>query len=112
MRIAVTSQDLETVTPHAGATHRFLVYQADGDGGFDEVGPLDLDEALAMKNVEDPMPHPLDAVDVLIVGSCGKGIVRRLALRGVATVPATSEDPETAVRDFLAGKSRIITAGH
>ena len=32
MKIAVTSQNFRTITPHAGTTRRFLVYEA-AEGG-------------------------------------------------------------------------------
>ncbi len=98
MKIAVASQNFRTVTPHAGRTRRFLVYAAGSDGVIAEVQRLDLPKELAMHDFHGQGAHPLDAMDLLIVGSCGEGFVRRLSERGVRVVTTDETDPITAVR--------------
>lgn len=106
MRIAVTSQNFRTLTPHAGRMRRFLVYQAEPPGEPVEIDRLDLPKNMAMHEFHRDGPHPLDTVDVVIAGSCGAGFVRRMAKRGIRAVTSNKTDPLEAVRDFLAHPDR------
>jgi predicted Fe-Mo cluster-binding NifX family protein len=103
MKIAVTSQNYRTVTPHAGRTRRFLVYTIDESGKPVEADRLDLPKTLSMHEFHGEGPHPLDAVDVMVSGSFGKGFVRRMARRGVTAVTTEKTDPVGAVNEYLAG---------
>lgn len=102
MKIAVTSQNFRTVTPHAGRTRRFLVYRAEPAGEPGEIDRLDLPKELAMHEFHQDGPHPLNTVDVIIAGSFGDGFARRMARRGIRAVTTEKADPKEAVRDFLA----------
>lgn len=104
MRFAIASQNRRTVTGHAGMTRRFLLLEADAPGDEPrEVGRLDLPREQAFHNFHGDGPHPVDGVDVMIVGSCGAGFEQRLARRGIRVVQTSEPDPAQAVRDFLAG---------
>ena len=107
MKIAVTSQNFRTVTPHAGRTRRFLVYQAEPAGEPVEIDRLDLPKDMAMHEFHQDGPHPLDTVDVIIAGSFGDGFARRMAKRGITAVNSDKTDPKEAVRDFLAHADRL-----
>jgi len=106
MKIAVTSQNFRTVTPHAGRTRRFLVYQAEPAGEPVEIDRLDLPKDMAMHEFHQDGPHPLDTVDVVIAGSFGDGFARRMAKRGIRATTTDKVDPKEAVRDFLADPDR------
>ena len=106
MKIAVASQNFRTVTPHAGRTRRFLVYEAEPRMTPVEVGRLDLPKEFAMHEWLDDRPHPLDEADVVIAGSCGPGFARRMAARGIIAVATSETDPIRAVSDYLAGLTR------
>ena len=110
MKIAVASQNFRTVTPHAGRTHRFLVYEAGADGSIAEVERLDLPKELAMHDFHADNSHPLDAMDVLIVGSCGEGFIRRLEERGVRVLTTEETDPVAAIRAALGAPLETATA--
>jgi predicted Fe-Mo cluster-binding NifX family protein len=102
MKIAVTSQNYRTITPHAGRTRRFLVYEpADGAEPV-EVDRLDLPKALSMHEFHGKGPHPLDAVDVIIAGSFGEGFAARMKRRGIIAVATDLSDPVEAVKEYLA----------
>lgn len=103
MRIAVASQNFRTITPHAGVTRRFLVYEAVPGQPLREAARLDLPRQLAMREVARTAPHPLDAVDVVLVGSAGPGFLRRMEERGIAAVVTSETDPLGAVAHYLAG---------
>ncbi|MFZ1414442.1 MAG: NifB/NifX family molybdenum-iron cluster-binding protein [Defluviicoccus sp.] len=104
MRLAVTSQNFRTVTPHAGRARRFLVFEAENGGEPREVDRLDLAKELAMHEWHGSGAHPLDAIDVLIAGSFGEGFGQRMAARGIVAVRTDKADPLEAVKDYLAGK--------
>ncbi|MBI4997500.1 MAG: nitrogen fixation protein [Rhodocyclales bacterium] len=116
MRIAVSSQNFREVTGHAGHARRFLVFKVDGANSIDLVDRLDLPKELAIHGFDDRQPHPLYDVDVLITGGAGEGFKQRLAQRGVRVIATGETDPETAVRDYLAGAVKLPVpddhAGH
>jgi predicted Fe-Mo cluster-binding NifX family protein len=102
MKIAVTSQNFRTITPHAGRTRRFLVYEAAVEGGEPvELARLDLPQDMAMHDFRGDGPHPLDAMDVVIAGSFGEGFAARMASRGITVVATGLTDPLAAVNDVL-----------
>lgn len=101
MKIAVTSQNFRTVTPHAGRTRRFLVYAVEPGGEPVEVERLDLPKEQALHEFHGGGAHPLDAVDVLIAGSFGEGFVRRMAKRGIVAMRTDATDPLEAVRTYV-----------
>ena len=102
MKIAVTSQNFRTITPHAGRTRRFLVYEAAEGVEPVEVDRLDLPKELSMHEFHTHSPHPLDAVDVVIAGSFGEGFAARMAERGIVAVATNLTDPVEAVKEYLA----------
>jgi predicted Fe-Mo cluster-binding NifX family protein len=103
MKIAVASQNFRTITPHAGRSRKFLIYEAAEGGEPAEVDRLDLPKEMSFHEFHEDGPHPLDAADVLIVGSCGARFVERLASRGITAVATAETDPVKAVKDYLAG---------
>ncbi len=101
MKIAVTSQNFQTVTPHAGKARRFLVYEVNPDGEVIETGRLDLDRVMTIHEFRGSGDaHPLDQMDILITGSAGAGFVQRLNLRGVRVVLTSERDPLQAITDL------------
>lgn len=106
MKIAVTSQNFRTVTPHAGRTRKFLVYEANPTSDPVEIDRLDMPKDMAMHEFHRDGSHPLDSVDVIIAGSFGDGFARRMERRGVRAVITDRTDPLEAVEDFLAHPER------
>jgi|APTNR8051073442_1049403.scaffolds.fasta_scaffold02380_3 predicted Fe-Mo cluster-binding NifX family protein len=104
MKVAVASQNFRTVTPHAGRTRRFLVYNVDVDAGgaATEIERLDLPKEMALHEFHGDGAHPLDAVDAVIAGSHGAGFAQRMARRGVAVFATEEVGPADAIRAFLA----------
>lgn len=103
MKIAVGSQNRKTVTEHAGRTRRFAIWHAQADAEPVQGEWIELPRELTFHEFRGEGAHPLDEVDVLIVGSAGPGFARRLAARGVTVVQTAETDPQKAVRDYLAG---------
>jgi predicted Fe-Mo cluster-binding NifX family protein len=105
MRIAVASQNYRTVFDHAGKARRFLVYEVSNPCATPiETGRLDLAPEYAFHGFNDQRPHPLDGVDVLIVGGCGGGFPARLARRGIEVVATGEGDPLKAISAYFDGK--------
>lgn len=108
MKIAVGSQNLQTVTPHGGKTRRFIIFEANPGTAPEVMGRIDIPAELTMHNFHSEGPHPLDAVDVVIVASAGEGFVRRLAERGVETVITDEKNPLDAVCGYVEGRLRRL----
>ena len=101
MKVAVSSQNNITITPHAGRCRRFWIYEVDDrriiDGSIVEIAVAEtLHAAIAM-------PAALQGISVLISGSMGRGLVDRLAGLGLRGVITREIDPERAVLAFLNG---------
>lgn len=112
MKIAVTSQNFRTITPHAGKTRRFLVFEKDPvSGQARELARLDLPKTMSMHEFEG-VDHPLFEMDYLIAGSGGQGFIRRLADAGVEVVLTSEEDPLSAVQRLIEGKPLAPPAPH
>ena len=104
--VAVASQNGRTVTPHAGKTRRFLLFTVDADGVVAEAGRFELPKAMAVHGWRHDKPHPLYAVDVLVVATAGESFRRKLAEAGVEVVTAASEDPRAAVAQAVMAATR------
>jgi predicted Fe-Mo cluster-binding NifX family protein len=103
MLIAIASQNFRTITPHAGKTRRFMIFDAQPGQPPQEIDRLDLDKDQSIHEFNEAAPHPLDAVNVVIAGSAGQGFVDRMASRGVKAVSTAETDPLRAIEQFLAG---------
>ncbi|NFV78757.1 NifB/NifX family molybdenum-iron cluster-binding protein [Magnetospirillum aberrantis] len=103
MRIAVASQNLLTVTGHAGKTRSFIVYEAQSGQIPEQIGRLQLPAEQTIHNWSADAPHPLDSMDAIIVGSAGANFVAAMTRRGVETVITDATDPAAAVVAFMAG---------
>jgi predicted Fe-Mo cluster-binding NifX family protein len=101
MKIGVTSQNFRTITGHEGKTRRFMVYES-LQGEIRESERLDLPKEMSMHEFRGDR-HPLDELDVLIVGSAGQGFIRRLEAKGVRVVATSETDPLKAVSGVVAG---------
>ena len=105
MKVAVASQNYRTVFEHAGKARRFLVYDVSSPCAAPiETGRLDLGPEYAFHGFNDQLPHPLDGVEVLIVGGCGGGFPARLARRGIEVVATGEDDPLKAISGYFDGK--------
>lgn len=79
------------------------MFEAQRGGAPHEIERLDLPRELTLREFSGGGPHPLDAVDVVIVGSAKPGFVGRMAARGVTTVTTSETNAVSAVTKYLAG---------
>lgn len=101
MRIAVTTQQPETITGHAGRCRRFTVFQAEGGQvtGKHVVEIAD-EQTLHHSHV---LPLALGRLDAFITGGMGEGLFARLEASQIRPVITAERSPDAAVAAFLAG---------
>ena len=102
MKIAVTSQNREVITDHAGRCRKFWIFTVNGESIIDKK-LLELPKEKSFHESSPHDHHPLDDTNVLIAGGVGKGLVRRLGKKGIHCVITSEEDPDTAVSLYLRG---------
>ena len=103
MKIAIASQNWQTITNHPGKTGRFRIFEAHHGQLPTELPRLDLPKDLFLHNFAGTDSHPLFAMDVIIAGTAGDGFIRRLASQGVRVMTTAEKDPLTAITHFFAG---------
>ncbi len=108
MKIAIATQHYRTVSGHGGQARHWLLYDL---GGY-RLGTVLPDPArveLAPSQVfhlfQDDAPHPLDGVDLAVVGSAGEGFVRHLKQRGTDVLLTGETDPAAALEKIIAGEA-------
>ena len=103
MKIAVGTQDFQTVATHGGRTRRFLVFEAEADRPAVEIARIELAEDEVLHLCGDGRPHPIDAVGLVITGASGAGFVAHMKRRGIEPATTTETDPLQAIRAWFAG---------
>lgn len=104
-KIALTFQDKQTVSGHAGHCNYFLIYDIDDNGTY-QSQELVLSDEQTLHNVlhDSAQPHsPLFDVDMLLVESIGMGAIQKLAQHHVAAHIIREKDPETAIQKLVQG---------
>ena len=102
MKIAVASQNEADITKHAGHCLKFWIYEIDLPTVQDKyLLQLTPDQTFHATSACDP--HALDDVNVLIGGSMGSGLARRLKAKGITPIVTPETDPDAAVAAYLVG---------
>jgi predicted Fe-Mo cluster-binding NifX family protein len=112
MKIAVSSQNTTQVTGHLGHCQKFWIYDVNNEVADIPASAKDLLQLNKTQSFHESSPkdpHPLDLVNVLISGSMGKGLARRLESKGIEPIITTETDPDTAVNAYLKGNLPIIS---
>jgi len=102
MRIAVTSQDFQTVSGHAGRARHFLLFEVDGAAPPQPVGRLELAPEATVHEWQGRGAHPLDAVAAVLTRSFGEHFALHLARRGILAAVTEESEPLAAVSRLLA----------
>lgn len=103
MKIAIATQNFQTITSHGGRARRFLVFEAVPGQEPMPVKRWDFPEDMILHHFGGGQAHPIDEVEVLIAGSSGQGFINHIGRRGITCVTTSETDPVQAIRDFLAG---------
>jgi predicted Fe-Mo cluster-binding NifX family protein len=106
-KIAITSQDKETVSGHVGMCNHFFLYEVDEEGKVQKKS-LELadNQILRYSFHEDPSPNPqnpLFEVDFLFAKGMGQGAVNNLAARNVKAYSIEEENPDIAIQKLIEG---------
>jgi predicted Fe-Mo cluster-binding NifX family protein len=105
MKVAVVSDDFETLSGKAGRARRFLVYEAD------RTSQPKLEKRYELPNhiptfhdlhEDDETLHPLDGM-LLLTAEAGEGFRERLQRRAITVVITSERDPEQAVIKMFDG---------
>ena len=105
MKIAITSQNVRSVTAHAGRCRKFWIYDITKVGSqinkqFVELG---IDETL--HSMKEHLPEKLLGLNVLITMNLGDSLRTKLSSAGVLTHVTDEPSPDHALLKFLASKS-------
>ena len=102
MRIAISSQNLKSITTHAGKCRRFWVYDIDSGSCLGrQLVEIPIEQTFHAS--QGGMAAALSGVDVLITGSMGRGLRQRLKTNGVTAVVTGEKNPDIAVTAYLNG---------
>jgi predicted Fe-Mo cluster-binding NifX family protein len=100
MKIAVTCENRDTVTDHAGRCEHFWVYHTE----FADVVDKHLVELPAGQNFRDlDLPPLLGDINVLITGGIARELRYRLKQMAIQAVATPETDPDRAVNAWLNG---------
>ncbi|MGQ9871663.1 NifB/NifX family molybdenum-iron cluster-binding protein [Leptodesmis sp.] len=108
MKIAVSSQNQTAVTAHLGHCQKFWIYDVN-NATIQNKELLQLSKNQSFHESSPKNPHPLDVVQILISGSIGHGLARRLESKGIQPIITSETDPDTAVTAYLTGSLAILT---
>lgn len=107
MKIAVTSQNRESVTDHAGQCRKFWIYETE----FADVVDKRLVELTAEQGLHDA--RSLAGINVLISGGMASAMRYHLKQLGIQAVTTRESDPDRAVAAWLNGSlDEIPPFGH
>lgn len=102
MKIAVSSDNQTDITAHAGHCLQFWIYEIDLPA-VETKQLLQLTKDQSFHATPATAAHPLDDVQVLISGSMGSGLARRLEAKGIQPIVTPETDPDAAVAAYLVG---------
>jgi predicted Fe-Mo cluster-binding NifX family protein len=104
MKIAVASQNKSSITGHAGKCQKFWIYEVESSKILGKE-LLELSKEESFHNSSPHEPHPLDEIQVLILGGMknGNGLIRRLERKGIEVVVTRESEPDRAVNAYLDG---------
>ena len=102
MKIAIASQDQQTVTAHAGRCQNFWIYETSETTVLSK-SILELPKEQSFHHSSPHKPHPLDEVQVLIVESMGRGVVCCLANKGIEGIVTRETSPDQVVSAYVEG---------
>ncbi|MEA5451892.1 NifB/NifX family molybdenum-iron cluster-binding protein [Leptolyngbya sp. CCNP1308] len=108
MKIAVSSQNKTTLTGHLGRCQTFWIYDVEGTTIQDkQLLQITKDQSFRESSPKDP--HPLDAMQVLISGGIGRGLARRLEVKGIQPLITAETDLDAAVMAYVSGTLAVMT---
>lgn len=105
MKIAVVSQDFQTITGKTGKARRFLIYEGTQQGEpilCDRLEISETEPTFHDLHTDDITPHAIDQM-ILITIEAGEGLAERLSRRGITLYITSETDPLIAVKKVIEG---------
>lgn len=107
MKIAVTSQNIRSVTAHAGRCRKFWVYELPKGGADINKQFIELETDETLHTMTSQLPAKLSGITVLITANLGDSLKQKLLKVGVATHLSTDEvTPDIALLNYLANEQQ------
>lgn len=115
-KVAITSEDKQTVSGHVGMCNHFFIYEIDENGTIEKKS-LSLNENQILRYTfhEDPSENPtnpLFEVDILLANGLGQGAVNNLAAHNVKAHSIREVDPDIAIQKLIDGTLEAYAVGH
>jgi predicted Fe-Mo cluster-binding NifX family protein len=110
MKVAVVSDDFQTMSGSAGKARRFLLYEAERSRLPKLERRYELPEHVpTFHDLHDDhtTPHPLDGM-LLFTSEAGVGFKERLQRRAITVVITSESDPEQAMINMFNGNLQEI----
>lgn len=101
MKIAVASQNRRSVTDHLGRCRRFWMFDVE-KGAVSAPQLVELAKEETLHALSPHIPKLLGTPDTIICAGMGGGMRARLKARGINAHVTSCDEPEAAVRQFLA----------
>lgn len=111
MKVAVVSQNFQTITGKTGKARRFLVYETNAEGEVTLLEKLEIPETEPTfhdLHTDDITPHQINGM-VLITREAGEGLTERLSRRGITVYITSETDPKTAVKKVVDGTIETVS---
>jgi predicted Fe-Mo cluster-binding NifX family protein len=105
MKIAITSQNVRSVTAHAGRCRKFWVYDIAKVGSEIKKRFVELENNESLHSMKDQLPEKLSGLNVLITVNLGASLRSKLSAAGVVAHLTDESSPDYALLKFLASKS-------
>lgn len=105
MKIALVSQDFQTITGKTGRARKFLLYEVSPEQPptlLEKLEVPDNQPTFHDLHDDDVTPHPLDQT-ILITGEAGEGLTERLSRRGITVYITSETSPVSAINALLKG---------
>ena len=105
MKIAITSQNVRSVTAHAGRCRKFWVYDIVKVGSEINKKFVELETDETLHSMKEHLPEKLTGLNVLITMNLGDSLRSKLSAAGVLSHVTDEPSPDYALLKFLASKS-------
>ena len=107
MKIAIATEDFQTVAGHAGKARDWLVCDCE-PGRPPQPLPLTLPKELVFHHWQDDgslAGHPLEGIELIVARSAGDSFLSRMQKRGIDVLLTGETDPQKALAGILAGEA-------
>lgn len=104
LKVAIASQNLKQITAHAGRARKFLVFDVSTDGSWQQGVTIKLPKEMAMHDFAGEH-HPLYDMDILVIGGCGPGFVKRMQRHDLEVIITSESSPVQAITALAAGET-------